>query len=292
MRFLVLLSLTSLLIKFHTLAAQERIYLDSECKRCKQKHACYYRIISGKDASGKTRLEDYYMDGTLQMSGTYSSLEPDVKEGLFKYYTKAGVLKEECSYLKDSLNGVHTLWNKNGKLREKSNYVMSNLEGELLVYDTLTGNVKARENYRENKLDGSVKTYYRNGKLSSERVYEKDKELESHCFTQEGMDTTCNIYNYKAVFKHSIYSSHIEYFKENFVRPNISKSKMAGKYKIMFVIRSDGGIETVNIVPKPVTELDEALSKFVMESGQYFIPAYHRGVRVKSKLAFDMIFIK
>ncbi len=121
MRFLVLLSLTSLLIQFHTLPAQEKIYLDSEWKKCKQKRACYYRIILGKDVAGNIKLEDYYMGGTLQMSGTYSSLEPEVKDGLFKYYTKTGVLKKECSYLKDSLNGAHTLWNTNGKLREKSN---------------------------------------------------------------------------------------------------------------------------------------------------------------------------
>jgi len=129
MKSFLFLSLLALWVPSQSILAQKKIYYDKDWEKCKEKNASYYRLVGEKDASGNIKVEDYFMDGTLQMSGAYTSTDFKVKEGPFKYYSKTGALIRECTYMKDSLDGPLTRWNKNGKLLEKSNYRMSLLEG-------------------------------------------------------------------------------------------------------------------------------------------------------------------
>lgn len=286
MRLLFILSLTSFLLQFHTLSAQKKIYMDAKWEKCKKKHAVYYRLVLGKDASGLIKVEDYYKDGTLQMSGTYTSLEPSIREGAFKYYTKKGALSKECTYVKDSLDGPYQDWYPNGKLYEKCTYVMSRVQGELTAYDSL-GHIKAEEHYNRGVLD-SAKTYHMDGQLASKRIFKDDQQQESHCYNKAGKDTVCNPYNFKPTFKAPGYASHEAYFKEKYVQPNTSKIK--DRYKVIITIDRNGKLIDLRVVPKPVKAVGDEINRVMMSASEYFTPAYKRGLAVKSKLTFDINF--
>ena len=78
--FLLLLSVSK------TQAQNDTIYYNKKWGVCNALDAQYYRLIVKENNLFK--VKDCYLNGIVQMKGVYSSLNPDVKEGLFNINCK------------------------------------------------------------------------------------------------------------------------------------------------------------------------------------------------------------
>lgn len=105
-------------------------------------------IHQDKRKKGEFWFEYYTIDGVKTSEGTYVG---DHREGLWKYYTKNGVLKSEESC------------NKKGET-----------EGEAMTY-YINGKVKSRKVYKEDEQDGYEVNFHDNGQMAEQGYYWNDK---------------------------------------------------------------------------------------------------------------------
>ena len=124
---------------------QDTIFFDSKWLECDKSQSHFYRIDT--KAEDVLKRTDYYTKSNqIQMQGQYSSLNPELKIGEFKWF------------------------HSNGKLKHIGNYENDLEEGEHIWYFD-NGNIEAIENYKDGKLDGVFKEYYQNGKISIETTF-------------------------------------------------------------------------------------------------------------------------
>lgn len=100
----------------------------------------------------------------------YQYTGDSLKHGLFKSYTKGGILMEECHYIDGKLDGVRKIYDKNGKLEISEVYNMNVMNGPYTVYHP-TGNPKMEGLYENNVLSGTVKGYFPSGELMEEVTF-------------------------------------------------------------------------------------------------------------------------
>jgi len=127
-------------------------YYDENWKRCKQKDAAYYRLVT-YEAENKPKgvVKDFYIDGELQSEFSCPYLDYDDEgknfhEGQATWYYKNGQVKEERNYLNNKINGVNTLYYENGQKYQEAEY-------------------------SNGYLNGDFTQWYKNGKLKSYAVY-------------------------------------------------------------------------------------------------------------------------
>ncbi len=82
-----------------------KTYFDIEGNNTSQENATFYRIT---ERIGKKTwfVNDYYINGQLQMTGSFSSKKMKKKEGHFLYYSENSLINCEGDYLKDKMEGV------------------------------------------------------------------------------------------------------------------------------------------------------------------------------------------
>lgn len=99
------------------LAQRDTVYLDYNWSICEQPVASYYRVCSidkGQLVFYKGPFEDYYINGQLEMIGSYD--DKGKKEGSFIAYYINGNKKEEGDYYKDQRIGLWSFYKQNGNL--------------------------------------------------------------------------------------------------------------------------------------------------------------------------------
>jgi hypothetical protein len=124
---------------------QDTTYFTAEWKASQKTGAAFYRV--NKKGGAKWLRSDYYIGNKqLQMKGTFTSLNPEIKDGDFIWYFENGKVKHTGTYVQDKPVGKHLWFNNNGKQ-------------------------DAVENYKNGKYDGSYEEYYENGQLKSKALF-------------------------------------------------------------------------------------------------------------------------
>jgi len=174
------------------------------------------------------------------MTGNYKSLEPEIKDGLFKYYDTAGRLGKEVTFLNNEINRELKLFYSNGTISQSANYVKGKLEGKSFYY-------------------------YENGNLRREENYKNDIVVEGKCFTINNQDTT---YFSAEVMPEFIGGEHamFKYIAKNFKMPRDGEDQgIRGTVYISFEI-SKGGIVEKAIIKQG---LYNAIDKEAFKSCQF-----------------------
>ena len=128
-------------------------FFDKEWKRCAQKDAFFYRLITYKTPNNPLGLiRDYYITGQLQSEFSCVYLDYD-DEG------------------KNFHEGEATWYHKNGKISEKR-YFYNNKTNGLNVFYFENGQIAQERNYNFGVLDGYVRSYYPNGNPKTVAFYE------------------------------------------------------------------------------------------------------------------------
>lgn len=144
---------------------------------------------SYKDGKMHGKFKWYYPSGKLRSELNY---DYDDRNGKNTWYYENGKVKEEGTYIQGMLDGLYTEYHESGNKSAETNYLLGDRHGIQTLY-TDKGEVKWRRHFRfgnltgfsYQKTDGSftdeqpllygfgtMKTYYKNGKVSREGEYQ------------------------------------------------------------------------------------------------------------------------
>ncbi len=206
------------------LVAQQKldtIFYNQNWKVTKVKDSItFYRLIT--KINGKFNVKDYYLSKTLQMTGTYSSIEKDFRDGYFKYYDEFGKIYSEGSFKKNCKSGIWKVYKKN-KLWTETNYVNDTIHGNFMVY-------------------------YPNGMIKRNEVYRKGEFKIGLCYSQDGNDTNYFPFEIAPEFRGGE-EEMMKSLSYHIVYPKAAKdSKIEGKVIVRFYVDYDGSIGDATVV--------------------------------------------
>ncbi len=128
----------------------------------------YKRVIQFDNNDSLYHVRDYFENGQIQMQGTYSSFDRDIKEnywcnyrtntkqGLYQTWYKNGQLESRCNFIDGKFHGQIEEWYSNGQISQRSQWIKGDIEG----------NVKGQ-------MNGSCIGWTKDGELVCDMVLEK-----------------------------------------------------------------------------------------------------------------------
>ena len=274
--------MTGLLILInYSLQAQDTLYFNDHWDVCKKKQATYYRVRQQLDAGGYL-ASDYFLDGTLQMQGTFAA--DDMREGLFTYYYKNGNKDASGYYLHNFKEGDWIQYYENGQIHSTGSYSRGFEEknwkyyydsGELRVDKNMhqgkhegsftsyfkNGQLHRQLYYKQDTLAGNKKTYYENGKPHRDEVYENGNRVKAACYDSLGNEVPFYEYMQVPAFKFGGEEGLIQFLAKNIHYTKKARRKnIEGRVVVYFAIEKDGSLSSVKLL-HPVDPLldDEVL---------------------------------
>ena len=144
-------------------------YFDENWKRCNQKEASYYRLVT-YEAPNKPKgiIKDYYITGQIQSEFTAVYLDYDDEgknfhEGEATWYFKNGKTEQKRYYYNNKINGKNTFYYDNGQIAQEANYDHGAYNG-LYQQWYKTGKLKITALYEHGSLvDNKYIEYDENG---------------------------------------------------------------------------------------------------------------------------------
>jgi protein TonB len=238
----------------------DTVYYSADWKKTTRDSASYYRVI--KEDGSMFKVEDHYLNGKLQMSGTYSSLNPEVRQGYFKYYSETGILTEEGEYDNNKHQGK---W---------SSYYLA---GQLGMVET----------YKDDNLDGDFILYYPDGKLRRKEIHKDTVVTNAKCYDKSGKEVAYYPYQQMPRFNGDLY----DYLAKNTVYPKRDVKKgIEGRVVVSFAIGKDGSVGDVKIVKSSDdSRLDKKAIK-VVESMPRWQPGMQDSIPVKIYYNIPIVF--
>lgn len=100
----------------------DTLYFDHLWHPSKKEDAKYYRLT--KQIDNLYQIQDFYINGVMQMQGLASSLEPEILDGECTYYHPNGIIKSKGVYKKDKPIGLWSYYNSKGKLTSTYNFLL------------------------------------------------------------------------------------------------------------------------------------------------------------------------
>lgn len=147
---------------------------------------------------GKTLLfvTDYYRNGKKQMTGSFTQLEPEIKEGDFVWYYENGQVMKKAQYIQNKQEGI---------------------EEEF----TETGTPLFIRHFQKGNLQGNVTAFRKNGKKWIELYFEKDSLIpeKNRVWDENGKEIEYEKYLKKTDKKAQAYAREL---KQNIVPPTLT----------------------------------------------------------------------
>ena len=190
----------------------DTIYIDRAGTKVSKDSAKYYRFLN-KINEGLYKVEDYYLNDKLQMTGFYTSTEAVIKTGKYIFYDSIGTVQSEGEYNKGFKTGI---WNyyykKSTKLAIQNQFKYPEKGWYSKIYDSLTfkvileGNIDKdsnrsgiwidyffnsdsihkKINYVGGRLEGKQIEYYKKGAVKRIELYENFKMVDGQQFDEDG----------------------------------------------------------------------------------------------------------
>ena len=262
-------TLISLLLCCHVLTAQVQ-YFDGNWKQIKsKKKAIYYRVGPTKNEAGNYDVRDYYMDSTLQMTGTFKDEACTKYEGHFVWYYHSKQIRKSVTYKNEEREGwcleyypggklfrkrfykkgfylTETLYYTNGQIQSITHYTEAGKNDSIANYYTRDGKIYERADC----TDSSIHTftwYYPSGTVIATATYLKDSLIHSKAFNENGtVKTDSTVKCCSARFGTEI-NSLANYVSRHMKYPEFAvKEKIESEVLVCFVVGPGGEITDVN----------------------------------------------
>jgi periplasmic protein TonB len=111
--------------------AQDTTYFNASWSQTSKGNAKYYQVVLLKNQVYS--VTNYYMNGQIQMTGQYSSMIPEIKDGKFIHYFESGGISREEQYAQNKKVDVCVIYDQNNNVVSKVRYnedgTITNLEG-------------------------------------------------------------------------------------------------------------------------------------------------------------------
>jgi TonB family protein len=226
----------------------DTMYFDRNWEQTSKDESYYYRIIS-VDPSGEFRfyVEDYYPDGQIQMTGTYKSIRPDNKDGVFIYYYEDGNIQMKCEYQDNQLNGILEEWYASGQKESYQEFSRGFLDG---IYQSWRedGSLKLKATYHQGEKHGNFQSFYPSGRMLRDDYYENGRLIEGHCFSEKGEEI--EYFPYVLMPRFPGGPSGLRRFVEKEMKyPSEARRKgIEGAVLILFTVDEDGKVQNPRVV--------------------------------------------
>ena len=116
---------------------------------------------------GLYHVTDRHINGRPQMTGTFKSLVPELKQGKFVYYDSLGMVEVEEQFVNGMIQGNRIVYHDHSKaVNSRTMFKDNERNGEMTTYFK-TGKVAGRLNFKNGLLHGSSTWYYPSGKVAS-----------------------------------------------------------------------------------------------------------------------------
>ena len=209
--------------------------------------------------------------GTKDSADHYSVIirnpEDTNRVKLMRYYA-SGKQKSEVNYInfnKKILDGLSSNWSEEGILTSEAEYV-------------------------NNKLNGSFKTYWENGKLKRSDRYENDQFVSGNCFSSTGKDTSYFPYEQRPVYPGG--TAEISKYVSNAVKypAEARRKEIQGRVMVQFSVNEDGKLGDFKVTQKVEPMLDEEALR-VIKNMPDWQPGKIDGKPAKFLYALPVIFM-
>ena len=114
-----------------------------------------------------------YTDGILSAFGKIGDEKSKLREGLWHFVRKDGLIHSTENYKNGKIDGEEKNFNTAGQLIENFSYVNGKKVGEGKVYHA-DGKLKAEGTFENDKLNGKLTYYFSTGQKQSEENYKND----------------------------------------------------------------------------------------------------------------------
>lgn len=276
-------------INIYSQFINDTVFYDKDWKQSNPENASYYRVISSDSGREIQYLvKDYYISGSIQMTGTYKSIYPDYKTGPFNYWYENGQSQIVCNYYNNKLDGEYFEYYDSGEPKIKRNYSKGLIDGEEKSW-SLTGFLTKVVEYRNGIKHGRFLTYYDNGQLIRKDIYRNDKLVKGNCYTRQGKDTS-----YFDYFIMPEFNGGLEGFKkfilERLKYPEVaSQNKVEGQVFLKFTIDKEGNIIKEKIVKSDKEYFNEEVMR-VLKLSPKWIPGRKDGKLVDVSITIPIRF--
>ncbi|MFI5136617.1 MAG: toxin-antitoxin system YwqK family antitoxin [Sphingobacteriales bacterium] len=146
--------------------AQDTLFLDAKWNKTVHNNAIYTSVTK-KQGSGWLRTDYFTKTGQLQMKGTVSSIDPEIREGYFEWYFENGKLKHKGNYINGKETGQHLWYNENGNLEANESFINGIRTGAYEEYFP-NGKLKDKSSYLNGLQTGWTEYYREDGSKQSE----------------------------------------------------------------------------------------------------------------------------
>ncbi len=242
--------------------AQDTTYFDESWVICPKKKATYYRIAVKCDSL--FQVNDYYINGVLQMTGTYTSLTPKLHEGYFTFYYKSGKVSKEGLYHIDKKQDEWKYYDEQGRLERT-------------------------EQFRGGRFEGDVCYFYPDGKIRRKDNYSYDQFMNGRCFGRSGQDTA-----YYPHFEDAAFVGGNEVMNDYIVR-NLRYPMKAvikgieGKVYVKFRVNAKGEVGKITIIRSDHKVFNKEVIR-MLSAMPSWIPAKLEGVPIDNWLQIPINF--
>ncbi len=167
----------------------DTVFLDSKWKETTYEHSIYYRTIY-KDSDGLYTVKDYWKTGEIQMTGKYSALLPETRQGKFTWYYKSGNIKQIINFKNNNILGLVEKFDTKGNLDLQYIVITDSLDNAKEFHTRINDfryfvehKIRYPKNSRNDLIEGEVLTkFYINKKGDVERLTilkSKNEELDN-----------------------------------------------------------------------------------------------------------------
>lgn len=211
--------------------AQDTTFFNKDWKEIDNKsNAAYYRIT--KKEGKKWKVNDYYINGKLQMSGYFTSLKDEKKDGLFSYFYENGK-QEKVVFFKNENEFMVQRWNDDGK------EFLKNGTGNYIYYNE--------------QVKNEITMYYKDSLF--QHSYYIDTETKEQIYLALNNNEATPINGFKNFYQE--YAQAIVYPKE------ARRNGIEGRVFISFIVRKNGNVDNIKVLKGIGYGCDEQVLKFL-----------------------------
>lgn len=211
---------------------------------------------------------------TLFYDSDWDEVSSSTSAFYYKVVLKDGLDTNKAQVLSYYVTGEH--------IRETnySNYNEKTVHGKNVWYFK-SGQLRGERQFINGNVDGVFKTYWSDGTVKRQDLYQNDKWVEGTCYNENGEKIKYYPYEISAMFPKGQKGMMKFLVKEIRYPDNAIENKIEGKVLLKFIITEEGYVINVKVINSVNEELDAEAVRAVSEMPKWK-PAMEDGETVRS----------
>ncbi|UYZ63151.1 energy transducer TonB [Hymenobacter weizhouensis] len=250
------------------------VYLNDRDGATVPDSATHYRIIDRKnELLGTYSMREYALDGTLQLRGMLSSIDPPVRNGLFTWYHAGGGKAGQAHYRNDEADGLYVGWYEDGRVSQRGEYADGQRVGRWITVHR-NGQKRSEGRYNAGRPVGEWRYYYDTGQLSAiEMPDRKGKPLALAFFNEDGSPYMGKLHTRVLPEFPGGQAALLSYIARTTTYPKNSRRKgITGAVHVSYMVGEDGRVSQVRVVRGLSPDADQEARRVVAS-----LPAFQPG---------------